>query len=185
MRVDETADLAGEVNADEEFWQEFLAQHAELTKKPATRPMRTGKQRKLPWRDMSMADGSPLRTVAPDDLDVDGDPFGPDYDDVTARAAERVVGLAQFGHGFMVESVARPADPVRCRFCGGPMPRKSTEWLCEFDAAWTDCSCNACLVQEQDQAGLYRGRGRPRTQCGAAECRRQAATERKRKSRAQ
>ncbi len=184
MRVDQTADPGEEANEDDTSWEEFLSQHAELTTKPVTRQTKTRGKRKQSWRDMSMVDGSPLRTVDPEDVDADGDPFGSVHDDAIARAEERVAGLTQFGHGFMVESVSRPADPVRCRFCGGPMPRKSAEWLCEFDADWTGCSCNACLVHEQDEAGRYRGRGRPRTQCGAAACERQAAAQRKRKSRA-
>lgn len=184
MLADGAVDPDDEVDDDEDFWQEFLAQHAELAKQPVTRPVKTGGRSRLPWCDMSMVDGSPLRRVGPEDVDADGDPFGPVYDDSIERAAERVAGLTQFGHGFKIESVSRPAEPVRCRFCGGRMPQKSTEWQCEFDSDWTGCSCNACLVHEQQASGQYRSRGRPRTQCGAAECKRLAATERKRKSRA-
>jgi hypothetical protein len=162
---------------DAEFWDEFLAEHQELSKAVAG-TLRPGRPRKLPTSAMTMVDGSPLRVSAADDIDVDGDPFGHIDDDTLARATERVSGMTQFGHGFKVESVALPAPPTRCKYCDGPMARTSAEWLCEFGSEWLGCSCNCCLIREQYEAGQYRAKGRPRTQCGAPECKRQADRDR-------
>lgn len=143
-------------------------------------------RRKRPWRDMTLIDGSPLRTPSPGDVDVDGDQLPSYYRDELAEA--QIQGLVAAGHGFTVEQTATAAPvAVSCRYCGGPLfdAGSGTEWLCEFgEITFLACECNWCLCRGQWLAGQYRRKGRPRIQCGADPCKRALAAERKRRSRA-
>lgn len=145
------------------------------------------RQRKRPWSQMSMIDGSPLRIPVDGELDVDGDPFAR-VPYAVELAEGRVQGLAQAGHGFTVEETAEPSPTqAHCRYCGGQMSSAGSadEWLCEFgEVPSPDCQCNWCLCRNAWLTGQFRGKGRPRVQCGAADCKRKLATERKRRSRA-
>lgn len=157
---------------------------SECTDDPRTKRNR---QRKRPWSQMSMVDGSPLRIPVEGELDVDGDPFmRVPFGQELAEA--RLEGLLQAGHGFLIEKTAAftPVQ-VQCRYCGAHMygADSSEEWLCEFgESPSPNCRCNWCLHREAWLAGEFRGRGRPRIQCGAPACKRELAKERKRRSRA-
>lgn len=90
------------------------------------------------------------------------------------------------GHGFMVRSAsAQPVTTAHCEICGDPLIASADGWVCEFTDPLTLCGCNACLYRAMWLRGEYRPKGgRPAKRCGTAECKRKAARERQRKSRA-
>lgn len=105
------------------------------------------------------------------------------------------------GHGFMVRTqTVQPKTEWRttCEVCGDPILAAANEWLCQlghfgqsvepngpFRPASALCNCNWCLHYQMWLRGEYRPQGgRPAKRCGTAECKRKAARERQRRSRA-
>lgn len=149
---------------------------------------------------------SPTETIALDPTDEAPLVMGDDGDDAgkLTKAKFRIDGngdpermLAQLapqdmldsGHGFMVRTqTVQPRTEWRttCEVCGDPILAAAGEWLCELGRlASTLCNCNWCLHYQMWLRGEYRPRGgRPAQRCGTAECKRKAARERQRKSRA-
>lgn len=152
-------------------------------------PTNRGRRRRLPSSAQTLVDGSPLRRTETGEVDVDGDPFSLG-ESAEAWGEDRVRGLVQGGHGFTTETVQAPKQVlVNCRYCGGMLYRpdgSTVEWLCEFglEELRPDCECNWCLCRNLWLAGEYRGRGRPRFQCGSVDCMRAMAAERSKRYRA-
>ncbi len=109
--------------------------------------------------------------------------------------------LMQSGHGFLVRSMGgRPKTvwPTSCELCGSTIIAPAEEWLCQlgnfgevvepdgpFRSASTTCNCNWCLHYQMWLRGEYRPKGgRPAKRCGSSDCKKIAARNRKRKSRA-
>ncbi|WP_126316688.1 hypothetical protein [Mycolicibacterium aurum] len=142
----------------------------------------TGEVTARKWVDAKTVDYS-----EPDQIRVNRPP-----DAERVRAAEEVLGLTQAGHGFAVQTVTRdPAKTVvtRCKYCDRPMDKTATDWLCELGAQpgspdWDTCGCNWCVCRRQYEAGTYRTKGRPRTQCGSTACKRKLRNEQQRERRA-
>ncbi|GAA1671215.1 hypothetical protein MMUR_47830 [Mycolicibacterium murale] len=186
--AEELAAVLSELVSADRDWDQFLTEHPEiaaLVPPPEDRAARTRTAPRRPTSEMTLQDGSPLRTPGSDELDVDGDPLG-------APATIPVGGvhlLFQAGHGFGIETVSKdPAKPVQltCRYCGTALTSgDSNGWLCEFgDAAGSPsrltCGCNWCRCRRMFEQGQLRGRGRPKVQCGSADCKRQLRSEQQR-----
>lgn len=100
--------------------------------------------------------------------------------------------LLESGHGFMVRTqLVAPKTEWRqtCEVCGDPILAAADEWFCQLGRplrpASALCNCNWCLHYQMWLRGEYRPKGgRPAKRCGTAECKRKAARERQRKSRA-
>ncbi|AFR50026.1 hypothetical protein KTR9_3391 [Gordonia sp. KTR9] len=102
--------------------------------------------------------------------------------------------LLNSGHGYQIRDVdSRPKTTwaTRCEICGESLPMPDAgEWVCELGAEpdsedWAVCQCSWCLIRGQWLRGEYRPKaGRPPKRCGTADCKRRAATVRKRKERA-
>lgn len=118
-------------------------------------------------------DGPQLRRPPPRDIDSD----------------EIIKGLLQAGHGYQVTAADRNYHkPIQtlCRYCHNPLPLpRAGNWFCEFEEPFQDCECNACLIRCLWLAREFRGRGRPRIQCGSRECIKAHNAERKRRSRSE
>ena len=157
-------------------WSEYLSDAS----------ARRRKRRRPPTARMTMVDGSPLRTTQSQEFDVDGDLFP--WFRLEDNPDAQMLGLIQAGHGFNIEETAGPGPvTTSCRYCGGPLYplNAAPEWYCEFgERPQIDCQCNWCCHRNLWLLGRYRGKGRPRIQCGSVECKRALAAERKRRSRA-
>lgn len=102
--------------------------------------------------------------------------------------------MMQSGHGFQIRDMGATPKTVwrtTCELCGVALALPAAEgWLCELGCQpgteeWDQCNCNWCLIRGQWLRGEFRPMGgRPAKRCGTPECKRRAATERKRKQRA-
>ncbi len=152
----------------------------------------SAKRRRRCTADQTMRDGSPLRRPEVGERELTGHlmhPYGAPLraDTFEHRPDDLIRGMVQGGHGFTVNKAETPTPiVVSCRYCGGPLrpPDLSVEWFCEFPEPMEGCQCNWCLERHLWMAGQYRGRGRPRVQCGSRECSRALAAERQRRRRA-
>jgi hypothetical protein len=121
--------------------------------------------------------------------------IGNDGDGEVGRIArDQAVGdMLDSGHGFLVrkgKELPKTARAEVCEICGGPLPTpgNDADWLCQYGdetrPASLTCNCPWCLSYQDYLGGKYKPRGgRPRKQCGSAECKKIAARIRKQKER--
>ncbi|MGL6235110.1 MAG: hypothetical protein ACRC20_07170 [Segniliparus sp.] len=111
-----------------------------------------------------------------------------------SEQAERIRGLVQAGHGFKIETVTRDdgaREPRCCEICGALLTQPADDWLCECEPGpWSErsperelCECGWCLHRQLVVQGRYLSQGRPRVQCGSADCKRLSRNARQRERR--